>query len=335
MTEADFYCFHDLTLEVRRSPRAEDRLSGLFEGLSWIKTTHFERRPQLRLRVFNDGNKPRVPSTAHECFRAGGLYGFDANSDYYLTDGSSVFHLQSGHGRGNAYLARPFLRKPALVQQNFWSFGLLKLLRAKGLYSLHAAGVTNKDRGLLVIGRSGSGKSTLAIGLIRAGWDYLSDDAVLLRGSAQGVEALALRKPFYVDAERSADYADFSLGEEIPDSDGGKRRRVFIERLYCDQQVSRCVPRFLIFSHITSQDQSELVPMDRVRALKVLLAESAPQLFDTNTMARHLEVLKKLLQQTIAYELKAGIDLYRAPTKLVRLLEKAEKGRRWCGSSSN
>jgi hypothetical protein len=64
--------------------------------------------------------------------------------------------------------------------------------------------------------------------------------------------------------------------------------------------------------------------MDRICALKVLLVESAPQLFDTKTMARHLEVLKKLLQQSTAYELRAGIDLCRDPAKLVRLLAEAQ-----------
>jgi hypothetical protein len=113
-----------------------------------------------------------------------------------------------------------------LLQRNFWAFGLLKLLRPLGFFSLHAAGVVSgHGRGLLINGRPGSGKSTLALGQ--------------------------------------------------------------------------------------------------------LLAHSSPQLFDRPTMRPHLDVLQRLLQQTTAYELQAGRDLYEAPRTLVHLLREAEGAARW------
>ena len=60
------------------------------------------------------------------------------------------------------------------------------------------------------------------------------------------------------------------------------------------------------------------MPVGGVRALGELLAQSAPQLFDRSTMVQHLETLKRLLQQTEAYELHAGRDLYHEPAKLTR-----------------
>jgi hypothetical protein len=185
--------------------------------------------------------------------------------------------------------------------------------------------MVNQDGlGLLVVGASGNGKSTLALGLVRAGWSYLSDDALLLRPTPDGVEALALRQGLYIDAARSADYSDLPLGEEVPVTRGRQKRKVAIEEVYPGRHLDRCMPRLLVFPRIMPQNQSELVPLDPVRALKLLLAESAPQLFDTKTMARHLEVLKTLLQQSTAYELRAGIDLCRDPAKLVRLLAEAQ-----------
>jgi hypothetical protein len=41
-------------------------------------------------------------------------------------------------------------------------------------------------------------------------------------------------------------------------------------------------------------------------------------------MAHHLEVLKRLLQQAVTYELRAGLDLYHSPATLVHLLREAE-----------
>ena len=65
--------------------------------------------------------------------------------------------------------------------------------------------------------------------------------------------------------------------------------------------------------------------MTRVDALKNLLTESGPQMFDHFTMAQHVEVLKTLLSQTKTYELQAGLDLHRDPLTLERLLAQAEK----------
>ena len=152
---------------------------------------------------------------------------------------------------------------------------------------------------------------------------------MLLRQGSQGVEALACRRSFYIDAARSHDYSDLSLGEEAPDSNGGRRRKVGINESYPEQYVPRCLPRVVIFPQIKRQDQSTLKPSDSVRALGLLLAQSAPQLFDRSTMASHLEILKGLLQQTETYELNAGRDLYREPAKLVDLIKEAQ-GRKNC-----
>jgi len=113
------------------------------------------------------------------------------------------------------------------------------------------------------------------------------------------------------------------MGEEAPDSNGGKRRRIGIYERFTERYVNRCLPHILIFPQIKRQEQSALKSLDRVSALRILLAQSAPQLFDRSTMSGHLEVLKRLLQQTEVYELHAGIDLYRQPAKLVDLLEQA------------
>ena len=183
------------------------------------------------------------------------------------------------------------------------------------------------------MGASGSGKSTLAIGLIREGWTYLSDDAVLLRDGSQRVEALAYRRSFYIDAARSPDYSDFPLGEESRTRTKGRRRRIGIDRAYPKQYAPWCLPRVVIFPRIKCQAQSTLMPVGGIRALGDLLGQSAPQLFDRCTMAQHLELLNRLLQQTETYELTAGRDLYHEPAKLIGLLQEAQGERNWRGLS--
>jgi adenylate kinase family enzyme len=178
---------------------------------------------------------------------------------------------------------------------------------------------------VLIVGSSGSGKSTLTIGLIRKGWGYLSDDAVLLRKSSEAVEAMALRKYCYIDAQTAVDYSDFRLGQKVPDAIRGQRQRVYVDETYPGKAVPTCVPQILVFSRIVSEAVSTLKPVTRVDALKNLLTESGPQLFDQTSMPHHMEVLKTLLSQAKTYELQAGLDLHRDPLILERLLTQAGK----------
>jgi len=54
--------------------------------------------------------------------------------------------------------------------------------RSWGGHFLHAAAVgrASADRAVLLVGRGGSGKSSSALACLRAGWDYLGDDYVLV-----------------------------------------------------------------------------------------------------------------------------------------------------------
>jgi len=72
-----------------------------------------------------------------------------------------------------------------------------------------------------------------------------------------------------------------------------------------------------------------------VEALRNLLAQSGPELFDRPTMSAHLDVLGRLLRQTTPYELRAGEDLHRAPQRLTELLERGPGAPACPGSSSN
>jgi hypothetical protein len=323
MGQSTFYALNDVVLELdSHGPR--DGIGRLLEELSWAAISNSGCKPSLYLSVQSNSGRFSIPPTCREALRTDEFCGFELDDNFFLTDGSSVFHLRPYAGEACARIAPSFFYKPPMAQANFWCFGLLKLLRPLGVYSLHAAGLAAKDvEGVLLVGPSGSGKSTLAIGLIRAGWSYLSDDAVLLRHGSQGIEALACRRSFYIDAARAADYSDFRCGDEEPDSIGGRRRYVGINEAYPEQYLTQCLPRIVIFPKITGHSQSMLKPIDRVNSLRLLLAQSAPQLFDRSTMSGHLELLKSLLQRAETYELNAGTDLYHQPAKLIDLIRDA------------
>jgi hypothetical protein len=319
------YALADFVLELQAESPAREGLDHLLKSLSWVRTDDPTCKPSLHLSVKRRNAEVKIPQDCREAFRENGFSGLESGDDFYLTDGSSLFHLRPGSGEGYARLDPSFFKKSALLQANFWCFGLLKLLRPLGIYSLHGAGLATRDgAGLLLVGASGSGKSTLAIGLIRNGWRYLSDDALLLRLVLGKVQALAFRKSFYIDGAACRGYSDLSLGDEEPDTEGGQRRRVGVEEAYPKQHLSQCIPHLVLFPNITSQSQSDLLPMETAKALRALLVESGPQLFDRRTMTGHLELLKRLVRQTATYQLNAGRDLYRDPAKLIGMLQEAQ-----------
>ncbi len=74
------------------------------------------------------------------------------------------------------------------------------LLGRQGCALIHAAAVVDPSGGAcLLVGDSHSGKSTTTVNLITRGWNYLSDDQVILVRSEGGLEVFGLLRPFHLD----------------------------------------------------------------------------------------------------------------------------------------
>jgi hypothetical protein len=317
------YTFNGLGVLVER--QACDRDLGLdhvLDGLLWVKADAVRVRPCLRLRIRLTDDELKVPSDARQIFRLEGFRGVELENVFYLTDGRSALLMPGGSNEGFACICPSFFEKESSEKTTFWTFAILKLLRAVEHYGLHAAGLATKDgSGLLIVGSSGSGKSTLTVGMISRGWNVLSDDALLLRSRDGGVSALALRNYLCVDGE-VAQVAGLILGAEVNDSDGRRRRKISIPAKYAGRQVAECLRiRTVLFPRIVPDAKSILAPLSATNALRHLLVASGTHLFDAGSMPKHLEVLKTLIQHARTYELRAGRDLRSDPTILTRLLE--------------
>jgi hypothetical protein len=332
------YRFHGLGLEVRPAElETRAQLPRLWADLSWRPSRDADDgEPVRRLSLKLHDEPLSLPPTLRHAFTTSSFSGFDDDDGFFLSDRESVFHLRSAHLEGNAYLAPSFFAKSLTQQYAFWSFGVAKLLRSVGLYSLHAAGLvrTTSEDAILVIGASGSGKTTLTLDAIRRGWRYVSDDAVLLGGAedAGGVAALGLRKHLYIDSDASARHDGFQFGADIADDSGGNRRRVLLAE-HESQRMGRCIPQLLLFPTIANRERSVMRPLSQASAFTALLDASSEQLWDRQTMPQHLAILKALVAQAPAFELQAGRDVYRDSSLVFRWLRERTPDRRlWCDS---
>ena len=282
-------------------------LTALLHDLSFAQVAHADipEAPLVLSVRRTDGPAP-VPHEPQTRVEWDGLTVYRSGEETYVSDGSSVLHLRPSQARGEAWLAPAFLQQPLVRRQRFWGYGLVKLLRTRGAYALHAAGVRAPcGRTILLIGPTGSGKSTLAVGLVRHGWGYLSDDAVLLRRRGDHVHAIAFRRAFSVYRRQ-------------------RKCRIDVHAEHPGRHVAVAPPQLLVFPHIVPRARSRMRRLAASDAMGRLLREGGPELYDRDTMGAHLGLLASLLQQAPAYALCAGRDLYTRPTRLLHAIRRAD-----------
>ena len=123
-----------------------------------------------------------IPPGACEVAQQDGLQAWNAESRLYLSCAQHTVRLDpaSGEVTGTVPSSPEALRKDLIL------YSLLALLRRRGYFTLHAACVARDGAGYLFVAACNSGKSTNAYSLVRQGWDYLSDDSILLRPHGEG-----------------------------------------------------------------------------------------------------------------------------------------------------
>jgi hypothetical protein len=196
---------------------------------------------------------------------------------------------------------------------------LLVLLREHCLFSIHAAAVLCRGRGLLIAADSDSGKSTLTYSLVRQGWKYLSDDFLLLHDTGSGVEAFPFRRSFGLDAEAGRFFPELNREWEMVSNEEAKWV-VSVEALFPSQFVSQCMPRVIVFPEIVQADVSEIEEVAPVQAMHKLLRQSGFLDVTSGASQQQVSMFGRLVNQARSYRLWSGRDLIRDPLRASRLL---------------
>ncbi|WP_347275600.1 hypothetical protein [Candidatus Kuenenia sp.] len=320
-TGVNFYSFYEITVGVKwEGEGIEDEIEQFFSPLPFVKRCGIANSVHIELKFTTTDAPLNIPRSASVPFYCYDLSICEADGHVYLTDRLSVFQLQLQAGTGFVTLHRSFKEKPPLSKYNFFLVGLIHLLSSRGFYDLHAAGLVRDGRGYLFLGESGSGKSSTALSLVRQGWHYVSDDALFLRSSADGIESLAFRKHFYLDPVLSRQFPE--IAPHLKGSAMGNHTKRFldVESVYPGRFRTSCIPKVLIYTQIVLQPESMLIPVDKTTAFIKLMRQSASLFFKRQAVNVHLEAIKRLVSQSDSYELLAGHDLYEKPEKISGIL---------------
>lgn len=218
--------------------------------------------------------------------------------------GRSTLSVVSGAEPNLWLLSRPLLTLP-----------LVELLKRRGRYSLHAAGLAVEGRALLLTGTSGAGKSTLALALARAGVGFMSDDMVFLDSRPDGLRVLAF--PDEVDTTETT-VAFFPELHDLRRRPSWPKSQLRVDERYGTETVLEAAPGALVLCQVAEAEASELTPVSSDEAL----LELAPNvlLTETESSQAHLDALGELVRASACYRLEAGRDLEALPALLRGLL---------------
>lgn len=299
------------------------------ERIERLLVSHFEAantspkrdQPEITIQFRSVPIPPDKPGD--EVFRSEVLRVFACGERYVVWCGRSVLDIEPAQSRVTGFLDDGFRDMPPACQRVFLFLPFLTLFPRHGLYGVHANGLADGGVGYLIAGDSKHGKTTLSLALLREGWNYLSDDTVMLRASLRGVEALSFRRGFACDEETAARYPELA---HSADPMSWKKGKVLldVEHVYAGRRLEHCHPGVVIFSEIGTGACTELLPLDQTSAFTRLVRHSPFTLQSASEVQRHAQILRGLVSQAHCYRLRLGADVYRAPATVSRLLREIQ-----------
>jgi len=319
------YNIHDITFQVRsEDPRIGLVIRDTLRYFGFLESSKTSSKPIISLTITVSEPLPSVPPDACEATQFNNrLTAWRAGKRIYLSDAHSWAQLETASGTGIGTISPLLLDHPHTLHWTVYGlliFSLLILLHYRNLFSMHAAALVRKGRGVLFVAASGCGKSTMAYSLVRQGWQYLSDDLILLRAGDAHVEAFSFRKVFALNREAQELFPELtSIAETQPGDD--EKVYLSMDLLYPSQEHNRCVPKVLIFPEIVDASRSQFVSIGKAEAMRYLLEQSGLLMLEPNLVPGHMALLGRLLAQTQHYRLMAGRDLKKEPLLIGSILE--------------
>ena len=250
------------------------------------------------------------------------------NGSYSLAstaDGRSMLTLASGAIICLPNLNQPFdLAKPIsaemFVSQEIIEKGqiedvtftlLAPLLRRFGIFIVHAFGAVHPTKPIaaLIIGRSGQGKTTTGLALIKEGWRFLGNDAILLSKNDHN-QIIAWPSPGKINLHpysltilgNSAFFpSDLKIG-----SDG---KYHFPAETLVHQPTPHTFVNFQLFPQISNrQGACQFKKMSNTIALSRTMEQSVDH-WDSQTLTQHFVFLEQLVSQAQSFQVTNTITL--------------------------
>lgn len=244
------------------------------------------------------------------------------SSQFFFDAGVAAFYVDTAAACATGYVTQAALKIPRILANTYTLFPLLLLLRARGVYHLHAAAVRSPAGQLCLLpGSPRAGKTTLTTALGLAGWQPLGDDSLLLDTQGTTVRCWPLRKEFHLDEQLLAHWPQLTAATVHHRYLG----RACVEALefFGTQELAQqpfAKVDAVVLPQITEAAQSSLEVLPASTALLKLAEQSVYlQLWRAHT-ARQFEGLAQLMQTARTLRFHSGSDVLHDPQAAAEIL---------------
>ena len=302
-----------------------DIANHIIEYLRFFKTQKLRSSPQITIRIqLSKNGIPPPPKESNLVFRYEGVKVWRSGDHLYFKDSHSLLSSEPSSGKAECILKREGFKNPFSFTNISFTLLLLELLRHKGLFYTHGAGLIGKNgKGYILAGGSQTGKTTLTLLLLKKGFKYLSDDAIFLRRRGRKIEMCSFNRDFKVAPSFIKKFSwieNYSVKKGAKDVLGIKAS-LPQDILFPESYIPSSIPSIIIFPEIVHKKNSRLFPLSSTEAFIKLLPQSAFAMLDKRIAETHIDILKDLVAQTKCYYLKSGRDLLENPEVLFTPLE--------------
>lgn len=300
--------------------RCED---DLFPGLkdyfdSLCPGKHLSLLNPLEMVVAIQSSPPPLPPGASSVVKTPITHTYRRGSQYYFTSKDGSLVQFDSATRNCAAFIRPEIQNEMSTICSLVSGPLIETMKSAGRFYLHAAGLCHNGIGYLVSGDGGCGKTTSALNLVRSGFDYVSDDSLLMDARHGTIRVYPWYRDFHLSKDLCRRYSELAdlMGEHQSEED---KVSVDVSQYFQGSYRQWIEPDVIIFPRIRSYPTSVVLSLGPTemftRLMKQIFLASDPV-----TAERQLESIKTLVRQTSGFELLGGRDLLEDPDTLVSLI---------------
>ncbi len=183
-----------------------------------------------------------------------------------------------------------------------------QLLKVKGLFPVHAAGMERQGCGILFPGRSGSGKSTLSLQLLRHGFRLLGDDTVFVKAdSHDGADMLFFPEEVDVCPETVDLFPQLALARNLAEDRWQPKTRVNLGDVRSSQVIEAAGINLLAFPVIARDGRTRYERIGQTEALAELILY-AFLFMDPETSKENFGLLAGLVRRAGCFRLHMGLD---------------------------
>ena len=209
------------------------------------------------------------------------------------------------------------------VKVGHWGFRQLflvllqEIMKSRGLFPLHAGGVSRNNRGILFVAPAGFGKTSLTLSMLRRGYEFLSDDSVFIRmNSVNTPEVISFPEEVKVLEDSLAFFDELHFLRSSSIREGSDKYTFRIDTLYPGCIRTRVEPGLIAF--LEKGERCVTEEISKKIALQKVFAQMSLPRANSAVLRDYFNVMQLLVKTTPCMSLVLGRNPHEAPELLER-----------------